>query len=534
MQEIQVIVFLLAVIILLAEIADRFNLPYPILLVVVGIVIALIPGLPSVELHPEIIFLIFLPPVLYAAAWNTSWQEFVAARRPIALLSIGCVLFTTTAVAVVAHNFLPNFSWALAFVLGAVVSPPDAVAATASTKGLNIPRRVITVLEGESLVNDATALIAYRYAVAAVVTGVFVFWEAAGQFLLVASAGILVGVAVGFLIGFIHKITPTNPTVETSLTFITPYISYLGAEALHVSGVLAVVTTGLYLSRRSSELFSPQARIYAYATWDTVIFLLNGVIFLFIGLELRKILQELNEFTVYELISYGALISLTVIAGRILWVYPGAYIPRFLSRKIRERETITNWRTVTVVAWTGMRGIVSLASALALPLTLADGETAFPNRSLILFLTFCVIVSTLVLQGVTLRPLIKWLEIQPDGTLAREEQETRLLVTNKIIKHIEENLSYGVTSDEILGQIKSKYEIRFAQLLNQDESNQSSRFDDEQVKQFHEIQRELTALERRVLLDLRRENKIDDEVLKRLEHELDLEEEKLAAERQVQ
>lgn len=532
MQEIQVIVFLLAIIVLLAEVADRIGLPYPILLVIVGIGIALIPGLPTVELRPEIVFLLFLPPVLYAAAWTTSWREFVAAKRPITLLAIGCVLFSTTAVAIVAHTFLPNFSWAMAFILGAIVSPPDAVAATAVTKGLSVPRRIITVLEGESLVNDATALIAYRYAVAAVVTGAFVFWEAAGQFFIVAAAGVLIGVAVGFVAGYIHKLTPESPAVETSLTFITPYVSYLAAEAFHVSGVLAVVTTGLYLSRRSSQVFSSQARIYAYATWDTVIFLLNGVIFLFIGLQLRGILRELNEYSWLELIGYGALVSLTVIVGRLIWVYPGAYIPRLLSRKIRERERTTNWRTVTIVAWTGMRGVVSLAAALALPLTLADG-TPFPHRNLILFLTFCVILSTLVLQGLTLRPLIGWLDIRSDGSLEKEEKETRLRLTRKVISHIEENLSYGVMSDDVLAQIKSKYEIRFSKLLNQNGNEANTRFDEEQIKQFHEIQHELIELEREILIEMRSKNQIDDEVLRRLEYELDLEIARVTAEKEA-
>src|SRR5690349_4813264 len=290
METIGIIIILLAVITALAEITDKVRIPYPILLVLAGIGIGLIPGLPEVKLKPEIVFLLFLPPVLYAAAWSTSWPDFKAAKRPISLLAIGCVIFSTCAVAWVAHTFIPGFGWADAFVLGAIISPPDAVAATAATKGLGVPRRVITILEGESLVNDATGLIAYKYAVAAVMSGTFVLWEAGLQFFLVAGAGILIGLLVGQLFLWIHRITPNNPTTDTTLTFLAPFVAYLAAESIHMSGVLAVVTAGLFLAWHSSTIFSQQTRLQAQGTWNTILFMLNGIIFILIGLQLPAIL----------------------------------------------------------------------------------------------------------------------------------------------------------------------------------------------------------------------------------------------------
>ena len=493
---------------------------------IAGIGIGLIPGLPRISLDPEIVFLVFLPPILYAAAWTTSWADFKAAKRPITLLAIGCVIFTTCAVAWVAHVFIPNLGWAEAFVLGAIISPPDAVAATAATKGLAIPKRVTTILEGESLVNDATGLIAYRYAVAAVVSGAFSFWQAGLQFVIVAAGGIALGLLMGVIFKWIHKITPDNPTTDTTLTFLTPFISYLVAESIHVSGVLAVVAAGLYLSWNSSTIFSQQTRLQANGTWNTVIFILNGIIFILIGLQLPYILGNIEGHSFITLMKYGAIVSIAVIVGRIIWVYPGTYVPRWLSKSIRKKERKPPIQLVTVVAWSGMRGVVSLAAALALPLTIA-GSSPFPNRDLIIFLTFCVIFSTLVLQGLTLRPIIKWLGIKPDDNEMKSEQDARLKVASSIIEHIEENYSLAL-SDEVLNQIKTKYEIRI-QRLRKDTVRR--RMDEEQINEFHRIQQELLNKERQMILQLREEAKIGDEAMRRIEYELDLEETRLILER---
>ena len=530
MHEIELFIVLLAIITALAEMGDRVRIPYPILLVLAGIVIGSVPGLPHVELKPEVVFLVFLPPLLYAAAWSTSWPDFKAAKRPISLLALGCVLFTTTLVAVVAHQFIPGFDWPTAFVLGAIISPPDAVAATTAIKGLGIPRRVVTVLEGESLVNDATGLIAYRYAVAAVVTGQFVLWQAGAQFLLVAGAGIAVGLAVGWLVYRVHLVTPDNPVGETSLTFLTPYVAYLAAEELGVSGVLAVVAAGLFLSWRSTEIFSTQTRLQAYAVWNTVVFLLNGVVFILIGLQLPAILAGIGHFSPVALAGYGALVSGAVIVGRIVWVYPGTYLPRWMSRRIREREPDPTVELATVVAWTGMRGVVSLAAALALPLTIRPG-VPFPQRDLILFLTFCVIFSTLVLQGLSLPPLIRWLGIRPDEREAKAERETRLQLAYGAVEYIEGNLSLGQVSDEVLNQIKTKYEIRIQRLRNQGGMSVTGRIDEAQIVQFHQLQADILRMERDSVGQLRRAGRISDETLRRLEYELDLEESRLLLEK---
>jgi Na+/H+ antiporter len=524
MHTIEIILLLLAVVTILAEVANKIKVPHPILLVLVGIVIGLVPWLPDFALKPEVVFLLFLPPVLYAAAWSTSWPDFKAARRPIGLLAIGCVIFTTCAVAWITHTFIPGFGWAEAFVLGAIISPPDAVAATAATKGLGVPRRIITILEGESLVNDATGLIAYKYAVGAVLVGSFGLWEAGLQFLWVAIAGIAVGLIVGQLFLWVHKITPNNPTSDTTLTFLAPYVSYLLAEEFHLSGVLAVVTSGLFLAWHSSEVFSQQTRLQANGTWDTVLFILNGIIFILIGLQLPMILRNINDIPFSTLLLYGAIVSVTVIVVRIIWVFPATYIPRIIKR-VRRKEPTPDLKLVSVIAWSGMRGIVSLAAALALPLMISDTKH-FPNRNLIIFLTFCVIFSTLVLQGLTLPKLIKMLGIKRDGHEDEEEHAVRMSVTSSVIEHIEEN--YSLLNDEVLNQIKTKYEIRF-QRLRRDALDQ--KLNDDQYAEIQRIRQELLNKERKLILDMRNKGTISFEVMRRLENELDLEETRLILER---
>ena len=528
MQQIAIVVLLLTVVTILAEITDKVRIPYPILLVLVGIGIGLIPGLPQISLDPEIVFLVFLPPILYAAAWSTSLSDFKKAKRPIFLLAIGCVIFTTCAVAWIVHTFIPYFDWPEAFVLGAIISPPDAVAAAAATKGLPIPKRVTTILEGESLVNDATGLIAYRYAIAAVVTGTFGIWEAGLQFIVVATGGVFFGLLVGYIFRWIHRVTPDNPTTDTTFTFLAPYIAYLGAESMHMSGVLAVVVAGLFLSRSSSTVFSQQTRLNAYGTWDTVIFILNGIVFILIGLQLPVILDNIRALSFVTLLYYGAIVSVATIVGRIIWVYPGTYIPRWISKGVRTREPKPDIRLVTVVAWSGMRGVVSLAAALALPLTI-NGDTPFPNRALIIFLTFSVIFSTLVLQGLTLRPMIRMFGIKSDGKEIEEEQEVRLSLASSVIEHIEENYSLGL-SDDVLNQIKTKYEIRIQRIKKKSEQQ---RLDETQINEFHRIQQELLDKERSFILNLRGQGRISDEVMRKIEYELDLEETRLILERGV-
>jgi Na+/H+ antiporter len=525
MENIATVIILLAVVTALAQLTDLIKVPYPILLVLTGVGLGFVNGIPPVTLHPDTVFLVFLPPILFDAAWSTSWPDFKASKRPIILLAIGCVIFTTCAVAFVAHAFIPALGWAEAFVLGAIISPPDAIAAAAATKGLSIPKRVITILEGESLVNDATGLIAYRYAVAAVVTGTFGIWEAGYTFFLVAAGGVLVGLALGWVFKIVFQITPDNPTTDTSFTFIAPYIAYLFAESIHVSGVLAVVTSGLYLGRNSSEIFSQQTRLQAKGAWNTVIFILNGIIFILIGLQLPRIANSIHEHSMSTLIFYGAIVSAAVVIGRIIWIIPGTYVPRILFKSIREKEPKPKKRLVALVGWSGMRGVVSLAAAMALPLVM-EGSKPFPQRNLIIFLTFSVIFSTLVIQGLTLRPLIKFLGIKADGKEHDDEQAARMKIASAVIEHIEENYSL-MLSEEVLNQIKTKYEIRI-QRMRKDHVMQ--KLDEDKINQFHKIQKELLEKERTLVIELRKAANISDEALRKIEYELDLEETRLMLE----
>lgn len=356
MPEIEVILGLLVAVAVLATLASRLRVPYPILLVLGGLVLGFVPGLPRVELPPDLVFLIFLPPLLYVSALFTSWRDFRANLRPISLLAVGLVIFTTCAVAAVAHATVEGLTWPAAFALGAIVSPTDAVAATTVAQRLGVPRRIVTVLEGESLVNDATGIVAYRIAVAAVTAGVFSLWEAGLSFVVGSIGGVLVGLAIGRAVLWARRYASQDPSIQNTISLLTPFAAYLLAEELptylweqlhdrfgfpgelHFSGVLAVVSAGLYLGRRGSDVITSSTRLQGYAVWELVTFLLNGLIFILIGLQLQYIVEGLSEYSMAELALYAALISLTVVLVRVLWVFPATYLPRILSRRLRERD----------------------------------------------------------------------------------------------------------------------------------------------------------------------------------------------------
>ncbi|GAB3638103.1 Na+/H+ antiporter [Hymenobacter arcticus] len=526
MHNLELLIALLAIATAVAELAERSRLPYPILLMLVGTGLGLLPGLPSVELAPDLVFLLFLPPLLYAAAASTSWPDFKAARRPIGLLALGCVLFTTGLVAAVAHYLLPGFGWPSSFLLGAIVSPPDAVAAAAITQGLGLPRRVTAIIEGESLVNDATGLIAYRCAVAAVATGHFVLWQASLQLVWTAAAGVGVGLAVGWLILHVHRLT-TSPVVGTSLTFLTPYLAYLAAEELHASAVLAVVTVGLFLGRQVT--LGPQARLRSDAVWDTTVFLLHGLVFMLMGLELPTLLHGIAPGLLGAVLGYGLLVSGTVVVARLLWWYPSAYAPRWLSARIRAAEPGQPLALVSVVAWTGMRGVVSLAAALALPLTLAHGRP-FPHREVILLITFVVIFCTLVVQGLSLGPLIYWLGIRPDPLAGREEVRVRMQLALRILAYLEHPATANWVPADVLQRMKASYALRLGLLRSWTAAFKNRHTYDLREKPFAKsqlLQEELIRFERGVLQELQQEERTSEEVLRKLENELDLEEARL-------
>lgn len=420
LHPVELVLALLAVTVLLALVARKLGLPEPIFLVVGGLVLGLQPWTPGFSLDPQIVFLLFLPPLLYAAAFRTPWPEFRSQLRAITLLAVGLVLFTTALVAVAAHHLL-GLPWPAAFVLGAIVSPPDAVAAIAVTQRLKVPRLVTVILEGESLVNDATALVALRFAVAAAATGVFSLADAGLQFALVSAGGIAIGVAGGWLVCRFHRwldrLGLSDPKLVITITLLTPFGVYFAAERLHLSGVLAAVCTGLWVGHRCERVFTRELFLEAKAVWEWVEFLLNGLVFILVGFALRQILDTFGDtHTPAELAVGAAGVCGAAVGARLLWVFPGAYLPRWLDTRLGCPSPYPPWQGVAVVGWTGMRGAVSLAAALALPRTTADGQP-FPGRDLIQLLTFAVIFATLVGQGLTLPFLIRVL-----GVSARAEE----------------------------------------------------------------------------------------------------------------
>jgi monovalent cation/hydrogen antiporter len=519
------IISLLFIVSMLTMLSQKIGVSYPIFLVIAGLLISFVPGMPHLQMEPDLIFLIFLPPLLYEAAWNTSWKDFWSLKRPILLLSIGLVIFTATAVAYTSYALIPGFTLALGFVLGGIVSPPDAVAATSVLHGLKIPKRVVTILEGESLVNDASSLIVFRVALATVSTGEFFFWKATGDFFMVAGMGIVIGLAIAHVLYVVHRFFPTTPSIDVALTFISPYLMYIGAEHFHYSGVLAVVSGGLFLSFRSHELFSYQSRMQTVNVWETVIFLLNGIVFIMIGLQLPEVVQDLGRYSLQEVIFYAVIISLVTIVIRIIWVYPATYIPRLLFKSIRENERRPSPRTVFIVAWAGMRGVVSLASALSVPL-LVNGDK-FPYRDLILFITFVVILFTLVFQGLTLPLIIKWLGIKDDGNNVQEQNalmNSRLATVS--LDFMKSNYESEIQDFEPFRLLKERYEkiVEMAdeKLLHADNNELKSA-----VRKYRGMLLEIIDVKRTEIQKLKREHACADELIRTKERELDLEEARL-------
>src|SRR5579883_626795 len=514
---------LLVVIVVLATLASRLRLPYAILLVLGGLFLGFIPVLPTITLNPEIVLVLFLPPLIYSSAWFTSWREFRASLRPILQLALGLVLATTLIIAVVVH-FLLGLSWPVAFVLGAVVSPTDAVAASATAQQLGLPRRIVTVIEGESLLNDASGLVVYRFAVAAVLTGSFVLWQAGLQFVLVSLGGLVIGLLVAWPVAWLHRLLYDAP-IEITITLLTPYAAYLLADALQVSGVLAVLSAGLYLSHRSSRFFSANTRLQANAVWNVLVFLLNGLLFLLIGLQLRIIVATLAVPSLPTLLGQAVLISLTVIAVRLAWVFTAAFVPRLLIAPLRTQDPFLEWRQVAMVAWVGMRGGLSLAAALALPLTLSGGAP-FPQRDLVIFFTFAVILLTLVGQGLSLEPFIRLLAIQRDGSLQREHALAHLVAARAALARLDALAAQDSISQDALARLRTHYAHKLETLQGAIDGARAEPFDGHESAE-PQLHREVLAAERAAVIGLRDQGSIDDETLRLVERELDLEEQRL-------
>jgi monovalent cation/hydrogen antiporter len=514
---------LFVAIIVLATLATRLHIPYAILLVLGGLFLGFVPGLPRIMLDPQLILVLFLPPLIYSSAWLTSWREFRANLRPILLLAIGLILVTTVIVAVVAHT-IAGLLWPVAFVLGAVVSPTDAVAASATAQRLGLARRIVTIIEGESMVNDATGLVVYRFAVAAVVTGSFSLWQASLQFVVASLGGLLIGLVIGWPIAWLHRHLDDAP-IEITITLLTPYAAYFVADALQVSGVLAVLSAGLYLSRQSSRFFSSNTRLQANAVWNVLVFLLNGLVFLLIGLELPSILETIPGRSLLTLIGQALLISLAVIAVRIAWVFLAGYLPRFMSARLRARDPYPGWRNVAIVAWMGMRGGLSLAAALALPLSLSSGAL-FPQRDLVIFFTFGVILATLVGQGLSLVPIIRLLGLEPDSSLEREHAQAHLVAARAALSRLNELATEVWVPQDLLNSLRSHYEEKLGALTTPMDSagNERSALHSPIQQQLHQ---EVLKAQRAAIIQLRDQGRIDDETLRLVERELDLEEQRL-------
>jgi len=522
-----VFLLLLLFVVVFGTLARKLNTPYPIVMVIGGLLLSFIPGIPKVTLNPDLIFLVVLPPLLFSAGWLTSWREFSYNLVSILLLAVGLVAFTVLGVAQAAHWFLPGFDWRMGFVLGAVVAPTDAIAATSIAKRIGLPKRIVDILEGESLVNDATALLALEFGIAMLNGGnTPTLLSGSSRLLYLSGAGILVGLLVGEIVHRIEHLIDDGP-IEIALSILTPYAAYLAAESLHSSGVLAAVTCGLYLSRKSSHFFSPSVRLQAQAVWDSLTFALNGLVFVLIGLQLPYVLEAVRGHSLARVLTYGALFSALLILLRLVWTYPGAYLANLIRSEIfRQKEKVPSLNQIFVVGWTGMRGVISLAAAIALPQTLENGDL-FVQRNFIIFLAFSVILVTLVFQGLTLPPLIRALHLAGAPETNTEENEARRTMLQTVLRRLEQSAEKDEPQFATVYQdLAQHYQQRLAS-LNHDLELTEADVGPNLYKRYVDLSQEMLRVERGAAVQLRTEGRIDDELLRRIERELDLEETRL-------
>jgi len=517
----ELILICLVAVALLTLVARKIRVPYPILLTCGGVLLALVPGLPAIQLEPQLVFNLFLPPLIYPAALFTSWRDFRANLRPILSLAIVLVLLTMTATAYLFHG-LTALPLAVAFVFGAIISPPDAVAALAVTQNLRVPRRIIVILEGESLVNDATAFISFRFAVAAVLIGSFSLGQAILQFLLVASGGVCVGLAVGWLATQVQK-RLDDPPVQTMFSLLTPYVAYFSGEALHVSGILAIVIAGIFYGWQAPRILSGRMRLQALPVWEMVGFVLSGLLFMLVGLQLPLLIQSLPPGSATQAAKLAILVVLVMLLVRFGWMFGVTYLPRLFGGTSRRKNRIP-WQHAALVAWTGMRGADSLAGALAIPFVLRNREP-FPGRDLIILLTFCVIFATLVLQGLTLTPLVRWLGVVDDHVTEKEERLARLKANEAALARLEELESSHRAKHATVERLRSEYEDRIRQL--QIEASDEASIRRLYSSDFEELSREMLQTERDTIIALRNEEAINDQALRRIQRDIDLAEARL-------
>jgi monovalent cation/hydrogen antiporter len=524
-QELQLLALLVSAATLLI-LAGPLRIPYPILLVLGGLLLGFAPGVPVVTMRPEVVLFGILPPLLYVSAYRTGLRELRQNLRPISLLAIGLVAVTTVGVALAAHA-VTDLGWAEAFVLGAVVSPTDPIAATAIGRRLGVPRRLIDIVEGESLVNDGTALVLLRTAIVAAVTGVFSPWQAGGRLVLSIVGGIAVGVAVGYVVRRVRRALD-NPPLEVTIAFLTGYFAFLPATALGVSGVLAVVTAGIYLGWYTPELTTAQTRLQGGGFWEILTFLLNVLLFGLIGLQLRPILDSVSGQGVWSLVGQAAVIVVAVIVMRILWVFPATYGPRWLSPRIRARDPYPPWTYPAFVSWNGMRGAVTIAAALLIPLH-THAEAPFPGRDLIIFFAFAVVLATLVVQGLSLPLVIRALGLETDdGGADSEEALARVRAAEAALERLDQLVGEAWVLDDTAERLRGQYRFRIDRFSARIDPDGDGKLEKRSIK-YQRLRRELIEAERHAVVEMRNTGEISDDVMRRVELDLDLEVSRLDA-----
>jgi monovalent cation/hydrogen antiporter len=518
-------IFLIMIILALVMVANKLRIAYPIILVVGGLVLSFISAFSHITIDPQLVFFIFLPPLLYEAAWQTSWKEFWKWRRVIMSFAFPIVIITSCVIAVVSTLLIPGFTLALGFLLGGIISPPDAVSATTIMRQVKVPKSMASIIEGESLLNDASSLIVFRFALAAIVTGQFYFREAALTFVLVIVMGTLIGLAVGLIFYAIHRWLPTTTSMEIVLTLTTPYCMYYAAEHFHFSGVLAVVSGGLLLSHRRQTMLTYQSRLQGVNVWSSIVFVLNGLIFFLIGLQLPSIVQQLGDTSLSTAIGYGLAISFALMVVRMLCTFGASLFTRFMSRFITVADANPGFKAPTIFGWAGMRGVVSLASALSIPLLIDEGQS-FPFRNLILFITFVVILVTLVLQGLTLPWVIKKVNLT-DRFNTIPEQTQEIIIQKKLsqysLQYLETNYDKQWLENEHLHNLQSRLNLD-VKIFNRQLNGE---LDENPLKNFQDRYIELLNHQRKMLIEMNHRAEFDEELIRKYLSLIDVEEFKI-------
>ena len=544
MAALELVLLLLAVSAGLRLVAERVAIPYAAVLVVGGLFLAFVPELPQVTLPPEVLFLVFIPPLLYAGSINFPLREIRREIGPITRLSVVMVLVSTAAVAVVAHALHPSFTWAAAITLGAIIAPPDPVAVLSIMRSLRIPREIISILEGEGLLNDATALVTYRLAIVAAVTGTFSPSQAAIQFLVGGAGGIAIGLLIGAVVARVHRVTRSVPVVSDTVSLLTPFASYLLADLVGASGILSVVATGLYAARTVAKVIGPELRVQITGMWTVVTFLLESLVFILVGLELHYVARALNRFPLSLLLGEAAIVSVCVVLVRMAWVMPSTYIFRVFFRWLRHgHEPLPSWRSVLFIAWAGLRGGDSLVLALSLPLQTASGAR-FPAREQIIFITFCVIFITLVVQGPTLAPFARLLGLGADEAEDAEDAHARLAAAEAGLRTLEEPTIASSKYPEVVRYLRQRHRQRARRWAAREEephetesedvahdhdhftiapSHEAAAIDERRAEEYRRVRAAMLHAEQEAILDLRDRGVIADDVMRRIQRDFDLE-----------